>query len=98
MLHLYLSPFPPPPSQITSPDDLPAVVTWVRFALSWPPAYKAMLQWKHDAPAASFLALLDLTLTPATCRLCIHVADRVSERGRGRGGWSGPRGGWCSRC
>ena len=75
-----LAQFEPSPGstlQIKTLADVQMVADRMRSLAQNKSAYEKMLQWKQQGPSNQFKALVDLAVVHSTCRLCIHVADRI---------------------
>ncbi|CAI7897879.1 unnamed protein product [Closterium sp. NIES-53] len=65
------------PGQVGRGDEVRQVGEWAGYLQQSQRAYSDMTRWKADVPSDAFLALLDLSIVPPHCRLCIHLATKV---------------------
>ncbi|CAI5500583.1 unnamed protein product [Closterium sp. Naga37s-1] len=57
-------------------DEVRQVGEWAGYLQQSQRTYSDMTRWKADVPSDAFLALLDLSIVPSHCRLCIHLATK----------------------
>ncbi|CAI5475450.1 unnamed protein product, partial [Closterium sp. Yama58-4] len=62
--------------QVGRGDEVRQVGEWAGYLQQSQRAYSDMTRWKADVPSDAFLALLDLSIVPPHCRLCIHLATK----------------------
>ena len=65
---------------VTSLDDVEPVAKMMKALSLNETEYQKKLAWKQDGPSDRFKALVDLSVVHSSCRLCVHVADRIRKQ------------------
>ena len=65
---------------VNSMDDVEPVAKMMKALSLNETEYQKKLAWKQDGPSDRFKALVDLSVVHSSCRLCVHVADRIRKQ------------------